>query len=1187
MKPAVSKSVRRSGWWWLLANAGVAAACIVLELSGTWITRPGDHLLLFSPMAGVALAAAILGGWKIAPGVASGMLLAWQLAGGAAEVSLLGGGGGAAAALLTGALLRRLRLRNDLGRIRDALLISGGALLSGAGTAVAATLVYCGGAHFPWAFFNQILFFQVIADTAGALLVAPVIVTWAGDLRPALDGRRILEFVGVVALAAAGLAAGLLPPTPRDYSMLWIALALIPPVAWAALRLGPRCTALTLLCAYAVSIRNATLLLPPAREHLVPEDLAELWALHALTLITGLVVAAATTQRRAAVAALAANEARFREIVDQMPVLFNALDAAGNIVAWNRDAERVTGYAAAEVVGNPDIMAALYPEREYRERMHARWRAEPTFRDREWTLRAKDGSERIIAWSSTSTEHPLPGWASWAIGVDVTARRQAERQLEESLALLSALLHYAPVGFAFFDTELRYRRVNALLAKINGRTPEGHIGRTTREVVPHLPAGVEANQRRVLETGRPLTGVEVRTPVRDDDGVVREHTFLVNYYPVHTGDARLLGVGVVLVDISELRRAEQSVQENEALLREIAESLEEVVWITAVDPPEVLYASPAFERIWGRPVAELRTNPALWLECVHPADQARVAAHFAEWAAGGRAGDATIEYRVRRPDGAVRWVRDRASPVRNAAGEVYRVAGIAEDITDRKQAEMALRESEERFRTLANQAPVKIWLADDAGRPVYFNRRWLEFTGGSLDEEISGGWHRSVHPDDWAVLAAEWADLRQAREPRSCEFRLRRRDGVYRTMLQVCSPRRLPDGTFAGFIGSCVDITEHKQLEESLAQTRKLQAVARLAVGVAHDLNNLMTAVLGYLQLAAGADEAGRQAQLAGIGECTQRAIGLTRQLLALGRQQPLTPRVLDLNQAVAGMTRLLRNLLGEAVELTTALDAARPQVCVDPTQLEQVILNLTTNARDAMPEGGRVMIATRNADVDTAELRLSPRRRAGRFVVLTVEDNGAGMSADVLEHVFEAFFSTKDPQRGTGLGLAIVDGIVEQSGGFIDVSSAPGAGTTFDVFLPAADAETPPPPRAAAPGRPPRVLIVEDEELVRELLVQILQDAGYDAVAAPDAETVLHDKTLAKDCDALITDVRLPGVSGPELAARLRAAQPVLTVIFVSGMGTQSLREAERAMPGARLIEKPFEPDRLVAELGRLLHAR
>lgn len=1184
MKPAASKPARRPGWWWLLSNAGVAAVCVAAELGVMWVSRREDHLLLFSPLSGVALAAAILGGRWIAPGVVLGAVLAWHWAGAAPHITAIGGGGAAAAAIVTGGVLRRLGLRIDLGRVRDAVLTAAGTIVSGSATALFAAAAYHATGLFSPELFGQLVFFQVIADTAGALLLVPVILTWAADRRLRLGVPRVLEAAGVGLLVAAGLAASLISPATRDYSMLWIALSMVAPVAWAALRLGPRCTAATMLCAYCVSVWNAAALLPPFGTGVVPEDLAELWALHVLAQTTALVVAAATTQRRAATAALAESERRLRQIVENMPVIFDAFDASGNIVAWNREAERVTGYAAREVLGNPRIMETFYPDGAYREAMMARWREAPSYRDWEWTLRTKDGGERVIAWSNISTEHPIPGWAAWGIGVDVTERRQTERQLEESLALLSALLHYAPVGFAFFDTELRYRRVNALLARINGRTPEAHVGRTPSEVIPHLAPRVELNLRRVLESGQPLTGVEVPAPVRDGDNVEREHTFLVNYYPVQTSSGGRLGVGVVLVDITELRRAQQSVQESEALLREIAESLDEVVWITAVDPPAVLYASPAFERIWGRRVEELRANPQLWLECVHPADQPRVVAHFAEWVAGGRAADATIEYRVLHPDGSVRWVRDRAAPVRNAAGQVYRVAGIVEDITDRKQVELALRESEERFRTLANQAPVKIWLADAAGSHVYFNRSWLEFTGRSLDEELAGGWQQNLHPDDRPVVAGEWAELLRTREPRSCEFRLRRRDGAYRTMLQVCSPRILPDGTFAGFIGSCVDITERKQLEESLAQTRKLQAVARLAVGVAHDLNNLMTAVLGHLDLAAGAGEERRRAQLVGIRECTQRAIGLTRQLLALGRQQPLAPCVLDLHQVIAGMVRLLRNLLGESIELSTALDAVRPHVCVDPTQLEQVILNLATNARDAMPEGGRLRIATRNAEVAPAELRLSPQRRAGRFVVLAVEDEGVGMSAEVLAHVFEPFFSTKDPGRGTGLGLATVDGIVEQSGGFIEVRSTPGSGSTFDVYLPAAEADGPAAPPGAAPGGARRVLVVEDEELVRELLVQILQDAGYEALAALDAEAVLTEATPAGEFDALIADVRLPGLSGPELAARLRAAQPELKVIFVSGLGTQSLREAAGAIPGARIVEKPFEPDRLVRELGALL---
>ena len=388
---------------------------------------------------------------------------------------------------------------------------------------------------------------------------------------------------------------------------------------------------------------------------------------------------------------------------------------------------------------------------------------------------------------------------------------------------------------------------------------------------------------------------------------------------------------------------------------------------------------------------------------------------------------------------------------------------------------------------------------------------------------------------------------------------------------------------------------ERSNLEEQLWQARKLESIGRLAGGIAHDFNNLLTVINGYSQLLLGKLRAGDplRATIADIHKAGESAAGLTRQLLAFSRKQVLQPRVLGLNRVVGEMRGMLERLVGEDVEVCVALEAESGTVHADPLQLEQAIMNLAVNARDAMPDGGRLLIETADVERDENYAQSHPGARAGRYVMLAVKDSGTGMDEETRRHIFEPFFTTKAAGKGTGLGLATVQGIVEQSGGYIDVASQPGHGTTFKIYLPAvkdAPADSEPPGAVLVPMTrgAETVLVVEDQAEVREFAADALRAFGYQAMLAASADEALQ--LFDRECqriDLVLTDVVMPGWSGRELADRLKKRRPGIRVLFMSGYTNHAIVHQGVLEQGAEFIQKPFSPDQLAIKIREMLMSR
>ncbi|HEX6107058.1 MAG TPA: ATP-binding protein [Gemmatimonadales bacterium] len=489
--------------------------------------------------------------------------------------------------------------------------------------------------------------------------------------------------------------------------------------------------------------------------------------------------------------------------------------------------------------------------------------------------------------------------------------------------------------------------------------------------------------------------------------------------------------------------------------------------------------------------------------------------------------------------------------------------------------------------------PVMVWTAGPDRQCDYCNTRWLEFTGRALEDELGWGWADRVHPENREGVLAEYAGAFEERRPLTLEYRYRRRDGEYRWILDTATARFGPEGAVLGMVGCRVDVSERRALERRVEQMERTEAIAQLAGGIAHDFNNLLTGIIGHCSLLLEDPSLSSEARgdLAQIQRSADRAAGLTRQLLAFSRRQILAPRILDLNRVVSGAVSAIRGVVGSRIEVVPLLGPDLPPVLADPGQLEQVLLELGTYARSAMPSGGRIEIRTRAARVDRPAAARHAGLAPGDYVVLTVRDTSRGLDPVELEHVFDPFFAGKPMGQGLGLGLASVYGIVKQSGGYISADSTPGQGTEFTIYLPRQE-------NAAAPrGRTSQeveavtgsetVLVVEDEEQLRDLAKRVLERAGYTVLAAEDAESAvaIADRHPGH-IHLLVTDIVLPRASGRELAARLAIHRPAIKVLYVSGTSDTTIARHRMLDPGTYFLEKPFSLERLLQRVRQALGA-
>ena len=1295
-------------------------------------------------------------------------------------------------------------------------------------------------------------------------------------------------------------------------------------------------------------------------------------------------------------------ETRYRTLFEGVPVGLYRATLSGQVLDANPALLQLLGFPSRESLMAVNLRD-VYVEPRARRRFLEKLEREGEVHDMELQWKRYGGQIITVRKGARPVRDPSGRLLHYeGVVEDITERQRARQELQESNQFRQEIIHGAGEGIVVYDRGLRYIVWNRYMEQMTGLPADRVLGRRPYEVFPFLrDHGIDRLLERALG-GDTASSEDVPYAIPETG---HSGWAIATYGPHRDAAGRIVGVIGMVHDVTERRRAEQALRESEERFRLMADAAPVMIWTDDASGMTNYFNKPWLD-FTGRTLAqELGLGSR---ESIHPEDLPRFVEVYA--AAQKARSSFQTDYRLRRHDGEYRWVLETAMPRFTQAGEFEGFIGSVIDISERRRAEEAVRESEERFRFMADAAPVMIWLDDVHGKCTYFSKPWLDFTGRTLEEEIGLGWLEGVHPDDRESIRAGEAAARRKLEPFRMEYRLRRRDGEYRWIFDTAHPRFTPSGVFAGYIGSSIDITDRRRagealaesearyrtqvehapeaivvfdvdtgrfvdanenalqlyglsreklfaigpadlsppvqpdgrssaesaaanirealdggipvfewthvdaagrvvpcevrlvrlpsatrrlvrgsvtdiserknsekvraalyeiaattnaaedldefyaaihgivgelmyarnfyvalhdpeagllsfpycvdeldpppaprplrkglteyvlhsgepllvpdeefpamiatgdvesvgspsvdwlgvplksrgrtfgvlvvqsydprfrygptdrdvltfvsqqiavaierkgalealreseeryrllfernmagvyrvaldgrilecndalahiygyssreelagrniaelhpdaemrrefreslfqfrtlanlemrgqrkdgspvwtlenaalladeragdvviegmvtdvtdrriLEEQLRQSQKMEAIGQLAGGIAHDFNNLLTTVLGYSNMALNrlSPHEPIREEIEEIQRAGERAANLTRQLLAFSRKQLFEPRVLDVNVRIVESTRMLSRLIGERIRLVTELEPSLGSVRADPGQIEQVLVNLVVNARDAMPDGGTLTIRTQNAEVDPLSSRRHFGAPAGSYVVLSVADTGVGIDAETQKRIFEPFFTTKEKPLGTGLGLATVYGIVRQSGGQVYVESAPGAGSTFRVYLPSVDEAVSTEENRLEPPGPARgsetILLVEDEGPVRELTRRCLEQRGYAVIPAASAEEALdllagHGGSL----DLLLTDVVMPGASGPDLARRLTRERPDLQVLFVSGYPDASPDSARLLEPGVPFLQKPFTADTLARKVRDVLDAR
>ncbi|MCP9495213.1 MAG: PAS domain S-box protein [Pyrinomonadaceae bacterium MAG19_C2-C3] len=768
-----------------------------------------------------------------------------------------------------------------------------------------------------------------------------------------------------------------------------------------------------------------------------------------------------------------------------------------------------------------------------------------------------------------------------AIPDRLTAELEKLRASEERYRVLAETASDAIITIDETGTMLF---VNPAAERIFGYSRQEMLGRSLTILIPDtMRQRHEDGVRRYLATGRrhiPWDGYELPGLHKSGREIALEISF-----GEFTRENRHYFTGVIR-DISGRKRLEEELRQSEEWLRALLSASRDGILVE--DEGQISYVNEAYTRMLGydSPEELIGTHVSGILS---PDDAERMTG-YGEARLRGESPPTIYEFRGKRKDGSLITLEATVS-ISVVAGKTY-ISTAVRDITERKQAEEKLR----LLGSAVQQAndPVLITTPDlDLPGPavVFINPAFTKMTGYT-PEEIIGKTPRVLQgaKTERAVLDKLRRCLSEGKDFHG-ETVNYRKDGTEFWIEWNVTPVRNASGETTHFIAIQQDSTERRKMEQQSRQAQKMEAVGQLAGGVAHDFNNLLTVITGYSDLAlrriGEADPLRRN--IGEIKKAADRAAALTRQLLAFSRKQPQQLRVLNINEVVGDTDKMLGRLIGEDIGLASMLDPALGQVKVDPGQLEQVIVNLVLNARDAMPNGGKITIETKNVRLDEAFVQHHLGARTGRYVMLAISDTGMGMDAETQARIFEPFFTTKEAGKGTGLGLSTVYGIVKQSDGYISVYSEVGHGTTFKVYLPRVDEVADPPvsnfPREESVRGTETVLLVEDEEIVRSLARQILEMNGYKVLEATDGVAALRlCERNEEPIHLLLTDMVMPQMSGRELSERLSKLRPDIPVLYMSGYTDDALMRHGMLDANVAFLEKPFTPESLVSKVREVL---
>lgn len=763
--------------------------------------------------------------------------------------------------------------------------------------------------------------------------------------------------------------------------------------------------------------------------------------------------------------------------------------------------------------------------------------------------------------------------------------RILDRAIEQAAQRYGHVLDPMPEGYHLVDFNWCVLYLNAM-AECNGRKAAAEVlGQNVIDSYPELAS----NRMWTLAQRAMIERVQVSEELEYVFGDGQSGWFCLTCYPVEEG---LL---VKNADISEKVWARNTLEERASMLLDTQRIGRIGSFILHYESKQLEW-SPEVYRIYGLDPAtpiDIDTGSG----AIYPEDQSRVAEYIQRCHSGET--PEPIAYRIRRPDGEVRWVEARGEFELDSDDRLLRLVGIVQDITERYNSEQALREREnqlrlttERLEMAVDAGHVGLWEWDLGSNRVYYSDQWKLQLGHEPDEigEAFSEFFDRIHEEDQKRVLDRIQKYLDGKEAQfNIELRLYHKDGSFRHVVAQATEIRNSQGERVKLIGSQIDVTEWVELQQQFLQSQKMESLGRLAGGVAHDFNNLLTVILGVTDLTLNQldGDSPLRTNLESIQRAGVRASGLTRQLLTFSRRQIMKMQDVDLDGIIRDMESMLKRLIGENVSLEYRSHKQLGAIRFDAGQIEQIIMNLSVNAADAMPDGGTLRIETDSVmlnDTAAAELSLLP----GPYAKLTVSDTGTGIALETLDRIFEPFFSTKPAEQGTGLGLATVYGITKQAGGNARVSSELGKGSTFTIYLPMSKEEavtqTLEPVRPIARGQE-TILVVEDEPSVLQLSAQVLEASGYKVIAAQSVEQAreaLSNQDI--EVNLLLTDVVMPELSGRELAAQIKTGLPTIKVLYMSGYTDDVILRNGISEETVSFIAKPFTAIELTHKIREVL---